>query len=262
MTKVFSDRRLYMKCPDSSYKLLSFTQRNDGSIYIGFPNFRNIKWIDVLLDPKAPKVSLLDSPEAEGKLSFHGSGMVGFRSHDAPGDHKLWIQGNYLYDHNNARAGVRHLASIFMEKPEAQPEEFPRRNSDFWIHNANPLKPSVLILFAVPHVTGIQGVRMAGTFHMDDVENTPPVEGYGLIDLKYHWICWCAYRTRFMDQWPQQSYVWYHDGFTVPMYFGKQPGEETSGGLRLELNIPTYEIQGQELTITLAGPPDVEPLRP
>ena len=125
MTRIFSDRRLLLKCEGKVYKLLSLTQRNDGSIYLGFPNFRNIQWLGVELGQQEAMLSLVDSTEDEGKLSFHASGVVGFRSHDAPGDYQLRIKGNYLYDYRNTKAGIRHLVSIYMEKPEELPVDFP-----------------------------------------------------------------------------------------------------------------------------------------
>jgi len=250
MTKVFSDRRILLKCDGKSYKLLSLTQRNDGSIYIGFQNFRNIRWLGVELGQEKAKLSLVDSPEEDGKLSFHASGVVGFRSHDALGDHQLRIKGNYLYDHHNAKAGIRHLVSIYLEKPDELPAEFPQRISDFWLQNTNPLKPFVLILFAVPRVLGIQNVEAQVGFHMDDLESTPPEGGGGLIDLKYHLIFWYTYRTKFMNKWPQKTFVCYHDGFTVPMYIGRHR-DEISGELRFEIHLPKYETNGLDVKIVL-----------
>ena len=250
MTKVFSDRRLFLKCEGNSYKLLSFTQRNDGSIYIGFPNFRNIQWIGIELGKKEATLALIDSTEDEGKLSFHASGVVGFRSHDEPGDHQLRIKGNYLYDRHNSKAGIRHLASIYMEKPEELPAEFPQRISDFWIQNTSSLRPFVLVLFAVPRVSNIQNVGIQAGFHMDDLESSPPESGGGLIDLKYHWIFWHTYRTKFMNDWPNKTFVCYHDGFTVPMYLGRHQ-DESSGDLRFEVHFPKYEVDGSEVTIIL-----------
>jgi hypothetical protein len=255
VTKAPSDRRLLLKCEGKSYKLLSLTQRNDGSIYIGFPYFRNIKWMGIDKGPEAPTVSMVDSTVEEGKLSFHASGVAGFRSHEVPGDHKLRVRGNYLYNHHNSTAGVRHLVSVFMEQPIELPPVFPERNSDFWIHNAKPLKPFVLILFAIPRAANVQSVDFQPSFHIDEIETVPPDMGAGLFDLKFHSILWFIYRTKFMNRWPRQSYVSYYDGFTVPMYIGKSENE-TSGELRFELNVPTYEMVDSELRILLASGPD------
>jgi hypothetical protein len=137
-----------------------------------------------------------------------------------------------------------------MEKPEELPAEFPERTSDFWLQNSKSLRPFVLILFAIPRVTGIQSVGVQGGFHIDDLESFPPESGCGMIDLKYHSIFWYVYRTKFMDDWPQKTFVCYHDGFTVPMYIGRHQGKY-SGELRFEIHIPRYEIDGSNVQIIL-----------
>lgn len=247
MPKVFADRRLLLKCEGKSYRLLSLTQANDGSIYIGFQNFRNIQWVAIDLEREQPTLSMVDSTPEEGKLSFHASGVVGFRSHAAPGDYQLRIRGNYLYDRHNAQAGVRHLVTVFMEKPEELAPTFPQRNSDFWLQYAESLKPFVLVLFAIPRVSGVQTIGFTFTMHIDDLDRYP-AEGANVIDLKYHWVFWLIYRTKFMDNWPQQSYVCFHDGFSVPMYFSKEQ-KDTSAEMRLELRMPEYTIEGTDLKI-------------
>jgi hypothetical protein len=53
-----------------------------------------------------------------------------------------------------------------------------------------------------------------------------------------------------MDNWPQKTFVCYHDGFTVPMYRGRHQNE-TSGELRFEMHMPKYELDGTDVKIIL-----------
>ena len=96
----------------------------------------------------------------------------------------------------------------------------------------------------------MESVVFQSSFETDDLESTPPEMGWGLIDLKFHSIMWLIYRTKYMNNWPKQSYVCYHDGYLVPIYIGKSE-DENAGELRFELHTPNYQMLEKKLIITL-----------
>jgi hypothetical protein len=251
MSKIYSDRCVFLRCEGKTYKLLTLTQGNQGDIYISFQNFSKIKWLGIYPSEKDLQLAMLESTENEGKLTFHKLGRAGFRAHNTPG-HKHPVEGNYLFDRENNKAGVKHLVSIFMDEPKEIPVSgFPMRESDFYIENSGTLKPFVMILFAIPKVQDIKSVAFEFSFSIDELESVPPPDtGMGLIALKYHSIKWFVYRTKYMDKWPKQSYICYHDGYYVPIYVGKAQNENF-GELRFDLHIPRYEAIEKELKITL-----------
>lgn len=109
----FPKRRLFLSDGENFYHVLSFTQsRADSSIYVSSPDFTRIKWLNISNKSGNPELIVIDSPE-DGKLSVHGSGMTKI----TPNIHDLVLHGNYLLDKTKNAAGVRHLFTIQLAKP-------------------------------------------------------------------------------------------------------------------------------------------------
>ncbi|MBI3174400.1 MAG: hypothetical protein HYZ25_11810 [Chloroflexi bacterium] len=251
MTKDFSSRRIFLLANGNYYKLFSINQNfNDGSIYVSFRNFPNIKWIGAAENNNELIIQLMDSVQDQGKLSIHASGQTGFKAHSTQGEHKLLIRGNYLLNRKDSKAGMRHLLTIFMDEPECIPiSTLVTRKSDFFLNNDKPLKPFCMVLFAIPSVLGIKHINLQGSFQIDDLETIPPEGGFGDIALRHHTVIWFAYRTKFMDKWPAQSIVSYTDGYLVPMFVGKSTSDDTSE-FQYELKKPSYEFSEGNVNIT------------
>ena len=81
---------------------------------------------------------------------------------------------------------------------------------------------------------------------MNDLDSLPPEAGGGAFELLLHSVFWYAYRTKYMDEWPQNSYICYHDGHLVPVLIGI--GEKQ---FRAEFRIPAYELADTELTLRM-----------
>jgi hypothetical protein len=247
MTQDYPKRRMFIMDSGKHYKIFDFTQdKKEGSIYISSPNFTKIKWLAISADSNSKlTLSTEDSP-GDGKLSIHSSGRAGFRAHNAPHDHKLVINGNYLLDLEKGKAGIRHLFTVFM----AEPKELPispafNRKSDYSLDNSGRPGPFVMIFFAIPRIS-ILTVSFHFSFDIDDLDNIPPEGGLGFMDLAFHSVCWFAYKTKHMNKWPKYPHICYYDGFKVPMFIG------TSEGMcRMELHNPIYVLTQTELSITL-----------
>lgn len=237
-------RRIFINKGDERFQIFSFEQRNDGSIYAASPTFADAKWISFQHSPEGP---IPASTEAigEGKLSVHGSGMVGVRGNDNPHGYELVIKGNQLLNRDRNEVGTRHLFTTFMDEPSYLPSNSPafNRQSDYSMQANEDLKPFVLVFFAVPLQAGNIDFRFS--LHEDEMVNIPnDTLGLHTFALKYHNVIWFAYRTKNMDKWPKYAHFSYQDGHSVPLFIGTGPQ-----AFRLEFRMPRYEINGDTVTI-------------
>ena len=247
MEHYYAKRRVFVTDGGPRYHVFSFTQdkNGDGSIYMSSPNFSEIKWIAVEANQGIPRLSIVESP-GDGKLSVHASGMASIRSHEDPLTRRIVVHGNYLLNLAKSAAGVRHLFTIYMAEPRALPiSPAQNRESDYIINNSKSLSPFVMIFFAVPRMPNFT-VSIQGSFNIDDLESIPPESGSGVIELPYHLLLWFVYKTKYMDKWPKFPIVCYYDGFSVPLFIGKDEGK-----FLMELFNPKYELNGSKLTINL-----------
>jgi len=237
-------RRIFIRSKDRVCQLFSFEQTLDGSIYCASPDFPDAHWVTI---EKCDDQILLMTTESlgQGKISFHGTGMVAIRPNDNPKDHKHIVKGNYLIDLSKGMAGMRHLFTVFLKEPQYDPSNSPlfNRKSDYCLEANEELKPLVLLFFAIPK----QGIEVDFQFclHVEDMGNIPGdilgLHGFG---LRYHDIFWFAYRTKHMVKWPKQSQISYHDGFTFPVFIGTGIGT-----YRLENRQPKYSLINNHLVI-------------
>jgi hypothetical protein len=237
----FPKRRLFLSDGNNFYHVLSFTQsRSDSSIYVSSPDFSKVKWLIVTNKNGNLELAVTDSP-GDGKLSVHGSGMTKI----TPNVHDLVVHGNYLLDTTKNAAGVRHLFTIQLAKPKFVPfSPAFNRESDYVI-STKQLTPIIIIFFAIPRVKKLT-VNYQVSFHIDDLDSIPPEGGGGAFELLLHNVFWYAYRTKHMDEWPQNPYICYHDGHLVPVLIGA--GEKQ---FRAEFRIPTYELSNTELALRM-----------
>lgn len=246
---LYAKRRIFINKGDERFQIFSFEQSNDGSIYAASPTFADAKWISFQHSPEGP---ILTTAEAigEGKLSVHGSGMVGVRNHTNPHGHELVIKGNQLLNKDANEVGARHLFTAFMDEPSYLPPNSPvfNRQSDYSMQANESLKPFVLVFFAVPLQAGDIDFRFS--LQEDEMVNIPnDILGLHSFGLKYHNIIWFAYRTKNMDKWPKYAHFSYHDGHSVPLFIGARPQ-----AFRLEFRIPRYEINSGAITIDCTLP--------
>ncbi|MEN6572632.1 MAG: hypothetical protein ABFD24_12410 [Anaerolineaceae bacterium] len=236
-------RRIFIRAKDKVCQIFSFKQSADGSIYCSSSDFDDANWFSAVLTEIGPQL-VTTEPVGEGKISFHGSGMVAIRPNDDPKGHRLIIKGNNLFNKMEEKVGIRHLFTIFSKEPKYQPTSSPifNRDGDYCIEANEELKPFVLVFFAAP-----QGLSISFQFnlHMDDMINIPnDFLGLNGFSLRYHDILWFAYRTNHMEKWPKQAQVVYHDGYSFPIFIG------TGLGIgRWEFRQPLYSLNGNNLEI-------------
>lgn len=243
-TAVTRKRRVFIRSKGKVFKIFSFAQERDGSIYSFSPDFADAKWLSIQNTEEGPQLIGVEAI-GEGKVSLHGSGIVSIRPNDDPKGHKLRVNGNYLKDDKKKAIGLRHLFTVLMKKPKHQPEtsQLVNRPSDYCIEANEVLKPTILVFFAVPQ-KGVT-VNFEFSISMDDLVNGPnDFRGFGLFGLRYHDVIWFAYRTRYMEAWPKQAHICYLDGFTFPIFVGIAPGI-----FRLEYRQPEYSLDDNKLTI-------------
>jgi hypothetical protein len=239
-----SKRRIFIRAKDRICQVFSFTQTPDGSIYCSSPDFDDAKWLSVQITDNGPQVITTEAI-GTGKVSFHATGMVTVRPNDDPKGHKLIVKGNHLLRKSEGLIGARHLFTIFLKEPKYEPEssQLFNRESDYCLEANEELKPVVLVFFAVPQL-GLT-IDFQFNFHVDDLVNTPnDVLGLHGFGLRYHDVFWFAYRTRHMEKWPKYAHIFYHDGFTFPVFIGTGPGT-----YRLEYRQPQYSLIDNKFTI-------------
>lgn len=184
--------------------------------------------------------------ETDGKLSVHGTGMATYRAHSDDKGHQLIVKGNFLVDRVSDRIGVRHLFTSFFQEPNHLPTSSPalNRQTDYLLKSSKDLKPFVMTFFAVPNMK--LSVTVNASFHINDLECVPPDTGWGGFSLLHHTIVWFYYRTKHMDNWPQNTHVCYYDGFDVPFFIGTGKGT-----FRLEIRRPSYDKNADNLIISI-----------
>ena len=241
MTLEFAKRRLFLSTDENCFQLFSFTQdRADASIYVSSPDFAKVKWLNMSLKDGSPQFTITDSP-GDGKLSVHGSGMTKI----TPNEHKLVVHGNYLLDSIKQAAGARHLFTVQLAEPKFLPVSPALNRTSDYVINTKHFAPIVVIFFAIPRVRKLT-VNFQVSFHVDDLESIPPESGMGSFELLLHNVFWFAYRTKHMDEWPQNPHVCYHDGHMVPVLIGTGNKQ-----FRAEFRSPSYELSKTELAIKL-----------
>lgn len=243
-----SRRRIFIKSQDRLVQVFTFDQQKDGSIYCASPDFDDAKWITCRITESGPEM-IVDEGIGEGKVIFHGSGIVAVRPHSDTSGHRLRIKGNYLLKAADRVAGARHLFTVFLSEPKYEPSTSPafNRASDYCLEAKEDLKPVVLVFFAIPR----QGLTINFQFnlHLDEMVNIPnDLLGLHGFPLRHHDVYWFAYRTKHMEKWPKKAQVAYHDGFSFPIFIGTGIGV-----YRLEFRQPKYRLHGKELEIHCLG---------
>jgi hypothetical protein len=263
MSKDYDRRRMLVRREDKRLKLLTVSQHKNGDIYIGFPRFPQIKWLVVNIMEQGMEIAGVDSPAEEGKLSLHARGPAMVRADSTPGNHILSIPGYYLLDKDGQRAGARHLVTIFMDQPQdiAASRDYVDRESDYFADvPGDALSPFALVLFAVPRPPTPRTFHLGCSFDMDDLETMLPHLLAGTIELKYHFIGWLAYQTKYMDHWPLRSLVCCYDGYWVPLFIGSMVDEEKRvATLRVELRESTYKFSDEDISIEIGEPGMLRP---
>jgi hypothetical protein len=112
-----------------------------------------------------------------------------------------------------------------LDKPEIFTDVLLHRKKDLTIQTKEELNPSVFVLFAVPKNIRVP-FNINVKFKIEDIGETenPPVS-FGQMELRYHSVVWVAYRSLFMNKWPDCSYLGYLDGIHFPFIFAKKNGQ-------------------------------------
>jgi len=241
MSFKFTKRRLFISSDKGCFQLFSFTQaKTDASIYVSSPDFAKVKWLNIFFKDGNPQLRVTDAP-GDGKLSVHGSGMVKI----SPNERALVIHGNYLLDSKKQALGVRHLFTVQLAEPKFLPVSPALNRSSDYVINTKHFAPIAILFFAIPKVCNLT-VNFKVSFDIDDLESIPPESGMGSLELLFHNVVWFAYRTKHMDEWPQNPHICYHDGYLVPVLIGTGNKQ-----FRAEFRSPTYELSKTELAVEL-----------
>ncbi len=245
LNAVCPNRRIFLKYQENFFRLFSFTQDPDGSIYVSWPDFSDTEWCSVETLPSGEVRPIKVDSTSEGKLSIHGSGIAAFRAHNEPQGHRLRIKGNQLFNAEKKESGARHLFTFFSKKPIEAVESSPpyNRRSDY-IMETREHEPWVTLFFALPQVLGGLQTSFQIGFSMDDLKNIPPRSGGGHFNLLHHDVFWFTYETKHMEDWPKKNQVFYYDGFLTPVIIGTDRGM-----YRLELRPPKYSLIGNSLSV-------------
>lgn len=243
-----SKARFFIGNENNFFQLVTFDQSSDGSIYCGFgPAFPRIRWQTLSVN-KDNIHFVMESIPSDGKLSIHGTGMTAFRPHDNPKGHRLVIHGSPLIDDSRSTLGIRHLFTLYPEKPTHLPNSPASSRKSDYVIKTDQINPFVIVFFAIP-ATRLK-VELRGQFKADEMLPGCPILGCNTVRLRHHLILWFIYRTRYMDRWPKNSYVCYQDGFRVPMYIGaKHQGAEGYATFTLNSCEPVYELSGEKVRI-------------
>lgn len=241
-------RRMFINKDETIYQVLSFSQHKDGSIYCSMPEFINTRWLSFRLskDGKTPEMVGVDSPPEDGKFSMHGSGMLTFRTHKDHHGHTLIIKGHPLLSIEKGKIGIRHLFTYFPTEPKCLPvSPAYNRESDYVLKKTGELRPFAMTFFAIPSKENL-AVKFEISFLANDIEAMPPDVAFGNFALSHHNIVWVYYRTKYMDNWPEQTHIWYFDGHAVPILIGTDQGTG-----RIELRNPSYKLDDHEVQIKI-----------
>jgi hypothetical protein len=237
--------RLFMGDGREYFQLFSLAQNADASIYFSAPLFQDIEW-------HMPALGLDDKPILIsyqvmecGKLSIHGSGIVHAKAFGTAGSDKFAVHGNTLRSRDGKVLSVRHLLTIFPSEPRHKPISHAAARKTDGLMTTKQWHPYVIVFWAIP-LTRSYAVTVHSSFHVDDLEEVPPNGGWGAFSLSAHAIVWFAYRTKHMARWPQNSQACYSDGHSVPLFIGTGEGQ-----FRLEYCHPNYELEGDQLRISL-----------
>lgn len=234
-------RRIFVNKGTGQYKIFSFTQHEDGSIYCSAPDFSDAKWTGISVAEQSVEFRSAESV-GDGKLSLHGTGMVALRKHDDPTSRQLVIKGNLLKEGRELRA--RHLFTVFPKEPFYLPANSPafNRASDYSIQANEDLRPFVLVFFAVPRMA--TEINFQFSLKNDQMVNIPnDILGMHSFALRYHHVVWFAYRTKHLV-WPKYSHYCYGDGYWFPVFIGT-----SKEAFNIELRQPKYSLDGTKLTI-------------
>lgn len=245
--------RIFVKFDNDaqSYQILSIHQsRNGGDIYCGLPNGRPAYWHGFLPENSERLLLLRTSTSNDdgAHLSVHGSGQTHVK-YEKMSRRSIAVLGNKLSQVPEKELGIRHLFTALPSKPAHLPVG--RQQRDVTILSNGPMRPFALICFAVPK--GIGQVSLHFSFHEDELETDSPDAGMAWAELGHHRVVMLAYGSKMIEKWPDNTIIQYSDGYLVPFIRRLKPGN-----ISVDLQKPTYKLNGEELTIVLPGP-QVEP---
>ncbi len=240
---IVNKRRVFLKKNDKDYQIFSFTQENDGSIYVNWPEFSSTIWLNQ--DFKNNRL-ITQLGEKEGKLSIHASGRAHYKAYGEK-DSQMIVKGNTLLNAQLNSGGVRHLFSAFIKEPSYSPEKSPvfNRKSDYLILSKTEIKPQFLLVFAIPMMNPPMSIRINSSFDIDELDNFE-LPSFLTFPLKYHDIAILTYRTKNLDQWPAEWHIAYSDGYECPFFIGLENQQ-----IMLEFLKPIYDVRANKLNIIL-----------
>lgn len=227
-----------------AWQLFSLEQnKQDGSIYLGSPEFTSFEWLTFEIKDNQLQPFKVQQ-DKEGHLSFHGHGQVHVKNKNEK--YQLAIPGQHLLKLAENDISLRHLFTLFPKKPEYIPNSKAlNRRSDQLVQSNQPLKPFVVVAFALPRV-GLELNFQMG-MQIDDMENiSGDFLGMHLFPLVHHDIFLFFYRTKNMDEWAKRTMLQYFDGVHVPVFIGKP-----EKSLYVEFRLPKFNLEDKKLQIQL-----------
>jgi len=235
-------RRVFINDNESYYQIFTLSQEKDGSIYAHWPAFEKTKWLLINEGVSGPTLLEYENTTESMKLTVHATGLAGFRG--GPGTK---FYGNKLLDPNSY--GLRHLFTAQLLKPNNVPlSPYGARKSDYLI-NAKYLPPTIIIFFAIPksQFKLELGISMQESDVIFSSTGEPQhVLGFDIIELDQHMVVWLAYTTKNLNWPPTRPYIFYTDGFKVPVVIG-----EGGRRCRYELRMPEYTHNGKNVSIQI-----------
>lgn len=250
-------RRLFYSYNQKDYfQIFSFTQEKDGSIYCKWPDFSESKWLRFVDTKNGIATEIINTPPGSEKLSLHGSGVVKFRKSGVLLDSGR-IKGLRLLNTKINIIGPRHLFTALISEPKYLPSsKFMNRLSDSFI-SAYEHKPFVIMFFAMPQRPIPLQINFMPNFDIDFfgsdfLKNI----GCGLFSLSRHDVVWFAYKTKDLTKWPKYSYIFYYDGFMVPIFIARKIDSNLSRmeSMTIVLKEPKYELHENRLSLILPFP--------
>lgn len=243
--------RIFVSFPGKAdpFQILSIEQDNKGDIYCFVPKAYKHQFHGINVDMKNNEGTVLRTKATEGNfhLSVHRDGNLHVKK-EKTGEYSPVLSGNKLADLSKNVLSVRHIFTVFVAKPEFLPEQKAGARAYDCIINAKNDTPFCLIFFAIPK--GVPNINLEFSFHMDDINMVPPDAGIITSELKHHVLMMLAYKTKFMEKWPDETIVQYGDGYFTPFIF-----EVVGKIIRTELRKPLYKFDSDK-TLTINLPTD------
>jgi hypothetical protein len=228
------------------FQIFSLTQnKKDGSIYISWPHIESSNFI-LFDDHNNISTPDMYSSIGNGKISFHGSGQVHYKTYLNTDNQHFKVDGNILLRELEKKVGARHLLTTLITRPDIEPLDSPalNRQTDYVIE-ARIIQPTTFIFFAIPQTAEGLQINLQLSLPIEYMDNIPgDILGSGIIPMQKHDILFLAYKTKYLNSFPESSYVSYTDGLLIPFFVG-----QINNQIEVKMLTPIYTLYGNNFGI-------------